>query len=85
MKKIWAYVLSAFSLLLGLFFWERSKRQDAEAKLDNAETKKDDAVLNQHSVDVQAQIERDRLEAERLKKQGASDQELLDFLNKDKQ
>lgn len=81
MNKVWAFVLSAFSLLAGLFFYEKNKREDAEAKLENSETKKNDAVLAQHSTDVQANIEKDKAETE-IKKQDNSDKALLDFLNK---
>lgn len=81
MQKIWGIVLSAFSLLFGAFLWQKNKRQDAEAKLENSETKKNDAVLAQHSEDIKNQIQKDKEETEANKKDN-SDSNLLDFLNK---
>lgn len=81
MNKIWLYITGLFSLILSLLFYEKNKREDVEAKLENSETKKNDAVLAQHSADVQANIEKDKAETE-AKKQDNSDATLLDFLNK---
>lgn len=81
MSKIWTFIGGLFTLVLGLFFYEKNKKEDAEAKLENSETKKNDAVLAQHSADVQANIEKDKAKTE-VKKQDNSDKALLDFLNK---
>lgn len=84
MKKLWGYVIAAFTLLAGLFLWERNKRQDSEAKLENADTKKDDAVLAQHQSDLQKELKDSQAASEAEKAKAVTDQELLDFLNKDK-
>jgi hypothetical protein len=84
MRKIWGYVVGAFTLLVGAFLWERDQKQNAEAKLDNANTKKDDAVLEQHTKDLQAEDEKARLQAEADKRDATTQEELLKFLNKDK-
>lgn len=82
MSKIWAAIASLFSVLVGLFFWERNKRQDAEAQLDNANTDKNDAVLGQHTADVQEQINKDKAAADAAKSAPATNDDLLNFLNK---
>jgi len=38
--KAWQYIVGAFTALLGLFMWERSKRKTAESLLDNLDTVK---------------------------------------------
>jgi hypothetical protein len=81
LTKIWTSVVGIFTLLLGLFFYERNKRQDAEAQLENSETKQKDAVLGQHSEDIKNEINKDNLQAE-AEKAKQSEQDLLDFLNK---
>lgn len=84
MKNWWKYIVGAFTLLVAAFFYEKNKKEDAEAKLDNADMKKDDAVLAQHQVDLQRQIEQDRATAERDKADATTQENLLKFLNKDK-
>lgn len=84
MGKIWVYITAAFTFIVGLFFYEREKKLDAEAKLDNAETKKNDAVLEQHTADLNNQMQEDNAKAEAAKAEATSQEELLKFLNKDK-
>lgn len=84
MKNIWKYVVAAFTLLLGAFLYEKSKKEDAEAKLDNSNTKKEDAVLNQHTQDLKDQDENAKVLAENLKNSDTPKEDLLKFLNKDK-
>jgi len=45
LKKVWLFILAAFGLVLGMFFLERNKRQDVEAKLENSEHDKEKAVV----------------------------------------
>lgn len=82
MKNIWKYIVGAFTLLIGAFLYEKSKKEDAEAKLDNAETKAQDGVLKQHSQDLKDQNEQARLAAETDKRDATTQAELLKFLNK---
>lgn len=56
MKKVWMYIVAAFSLLGGLFFLERSKRKSAESQLENADYKKEDAVLIERQSQAEASI-----------------------------
>lgn len=82
MDKLWKYIIAAFGIITGLFFYEREKKLDAEAKLDNADVKKDDAVLEQHTTDLQKQAQEDKVQAETLKNETTTPKQLLDFLNK---
>jgi Flp pilus assembly protein TadB len=61
-KKLWAGLLSVFALLAGLFVWERSKRKEAEAKIENAEVDQKIAVLDERrqSAIAIAEVEKGR-------------------------
>ena len=45
--QVWAWVAGAFGLLAALFLFERSKREEAESKLESSEVDKKDALLQQ--------------------------------------
>lgn len=81
-NKLWEYVVGLFALLTGAFLFERSKAQDAEAKLDSANAQKTDATLAQHTQDLQEQIKQDAVQAQKAKDAPVTDKDLLDFLNK---
>lgn len=82
MKNWWKYIVGSFTLLLAAFFYEKNKKEDAEAKLDNAETKANDGVLAQHTQDLQAQNDAAKAKAEADKRDATTQEELLKFLNK---
>lgn len=67
MKKLWHWIVALFSVLLGLFFYERNRRKTAEGKLDNAEYKKEDAVLAERQNHVEADIQEQKKKIEEMK------------------
>jgi hypothetical protein len=83
-NRIWYFVGSVFALLLGLFFYERSKRKDAESDLAHAESDKKDAVLadRQEQDKLLLEAERKKLEAEKGRTLTA--EELADWFGKNK-
>lgn len=91
MKKLWGYIVAAFSLVLGLLFYERSRRKSAEALNDNAETKekvmeKQGKVLENNAA-LNAEEELRNKEKESLegkKNEDLSTSNLVDFFNKRK-
>jgi hypothetical protein len=58
MKKAWGYIVAAFSFVVALFFYERSKKNSAEEKLAHAEHDKEDSVLKERQS-VQEKKEED--------------------------
>lgn len=80
MKKIWIWIAGAFTLILGLFFHERNKRQNAEADLQTAESDKRDAVLEEQQKQKQEaiQLQKSRLEAQKGRK--LTEDEMEQFL-----
>lgn len=91
MKKIWGYIVGAFTLIIGLFFMERSKRRSAEALNDNAEMKekvqeKQGKVL-ENNAELKAEENLRAKEKESLeskKNEDLSTSNLVDFFNKRK-
>jgi hypothetical protein len=68
MKKIWGYIVGAFALVFGMFFYERTKRKSAEALNDannarkevdkkQAEILKNNALLGIEEIDRNKQKE----------------------------
>jgi len=91
MKKVWGYVVAAFSLILGLFFMERSKRRSAEALNDNADTlekvrkKESEVMKNNAQLLAEEQLRNNEREAlESKKNEDLSASNLVDFFNKRK-
>jgi hemerythrin superfamily protein len=86
LKKYWKLLAAAFGTLLGLFLFERSKRQDAEAKLENAEVAGKDAVLESKKEAVQSEIAKTNQNIDQLakdlqksKEQNLSNEEIEKF------
>jgi Flp pilus assembly protein TadB len=82
------YLLAAIGLLLGGFFFQRSKRKSAEALLENQESKEQVQAIEaeKHKTDASLQLEEERREdikenAENEKAKPVIDSDLLDFLN----
>jgi hypothetical protein len=67
MKKLWGWVVAAFTIVLGLFFMERSRRKEAEGQLSNAEYKQEDAVLNEKQNQTEASIAEQQKKIEEMK------------------
>jgi len=91
MKKLWGYIVGAFTLIIGLFFMERSRRKSAEALNDNIETKekvmeKEKKVMeNNASLKSEEELrskEKESLESK--KNEDLSTSNLVDFFNKRK-
>lgn len=59
-EKLKYFVLSALALLLLLFGYERKKKLDAEAKAQDIESDKQQAVLAERESNLKAGIENDK-------------------------
>lgn len=91
MKKLWGYIVGAFSLIAGLFFYERAKRRAAESLNDNLDTKekvldKQKKVMeNEISLEKEEQLREEELtKLEEKKNEDLSVSNLVDFFNKRK-
>lgn len=86
-EKIKPYVLNvktlvaaAFGLLFLLFKWEKKGKEDAQAELEQAEYKKNDAVLAQQEQDAKAQLEKDKASLDEEKKKKLTDEQMAEYL-----
>lgn len=91
MKKFWGYIVAAFSLILGMLFYERSRRKSAEALNDNAETlekvleKEESIMKNNASLEVEEEFrKKEEQSLENKKNEDLSTSNLVDFFNKRK-
>lgn len=91
MKKLWGYIVAAFSIVLGLLFYERSRRKSAEALNDNVETKeqvfeKEGKIMkNNASLNAEEELRNKEKESlENKKNEDLSTSNLVDFFNKRK-
>jgi hypothetical protein len=74
---------AAVIAVLGFFlFFERGKRKDAEAKVENAEYEKNDAVLAEKQSALEAKREEIKTEAEAEKAKTLTPTEMVDFFKK---
>lgn len=74
-KNTWLLISSAFALLLGLLFMANNKRKNAEVKLEVAEFKKNDAILN-------TKTEEARKATDAAKTETKTAEELAEFFKK---
>lgn len=77
-----ALVAAALSILFLLFKWEKRGKENAEAQLEQAEYKKNDAVLSQQEQDAKAQLEKDKAALELEKGRKLTDEEMAEYLKK---
>jgi hypothetical protein len=87
LKKYWAYLLALIGGLVGLVFYERGKKQEAEAKLRTAETSKKDAVIEEKKHQMDLKIEelenkKEELKEELDKKLDEANEDTEDFYKK---
>lgn len=68
-SNVWAWVVGAFSLILGLLWWEKMKRKDAEIKLTTANADKDSAVLDERKASISAALEKEKTTEGQLNKE----------------
>lgn len=80
--KLGAAFAAALGLLYILFRWEQSKRKDAEAKLENAEYEKNDAVLVEKQSRTKEDITAVKKTAEEEKAKTLSPSEMEEWLKK---
>lgn len=59
LKSKWAFIVEAFIAIAGLFFYERNRANNAEAKNSIADEAKTDAVLQAKQQDVEAEIKKE--------------------------
>lgn len=91
MKKMWGWIVGAFSVLLGLFFYERSSRKKAESinKLNKLNT---DLSLIQKDIDAnnkelgieQVSIQKQKDLLEKASREKLSNEDIADFINRRK-
>jgi ABC-type phosphate transport system auxiliary subunit len=90
MKKLWGYIVGAFGILLGMLFYERTKRKSAEALNDNLETKeavlKKQAEIEKNNAGLsQEELNRKKiLEDQKGKNEDLSISNIVDFFNRRK-
>lgn len=88
MSDVWnkfkGYLLAfgAFAALVLAFFFEKEKANNAEAKLDESATKEKDAVLAQHTADIESKDAQDKEALDKAKATNPTGQDLADELNK---
>jgi flagellar biosynthesis/type III secretory pathway M-ring protein FliF/YscJ len=82
LKKSWTWIITAIGVLLGLFFYEKSRRKDAESNLLQADSDKKDAVLEQQQSDARKEAEKDIAAIEEEKKKTLTAKELEEYLRK---
>jgi hypothetical protein len=79
--------LAAVAVLVGWLFYERSKRKRVEAKLENAEYQKEDALLAEKQKVSEADIQGQKNNIQKLKdakvnEDDLSPEEVEDYWNK---
>lgn len=80
MPVVW--IGTAITVLLMVVKYLLSKNRELGVKVENAESDKKDAVLNQQQEDLRKQKEADLAAIEAEKGRKLTDKELEDFLNK---
>lgn len=88
---MWGWIVGAFSVLLGLFFYERSSRKKAESinKLNKLNT---DLSLIQKDIDAnnkelgieQVSIQKQKDLLEKASREKLSNEDIADFINRRK-
>jgi len=81
MKKLWAAIVGLFLVLLAMFGYERKRAENDEAKLNEAEHEKQDALLaqKQQTIDQSITDENNKLKQET---KAVTQDDVSDFLKK---
>ena len=82
LRKYWAYIVSFLALIFGAFFYEKSKREEAEAKLINTDNTVDNAILATKIDSLNSQIQEAKSQNEIEKAKQKTAEELLEELKK---
>ena len=69
LQKIWQYAGGVVTLLLGWLYFEHKGRQKAEAKLENAELNRKDAVLENEQQRIEREIEEEKRKMDGLERE----------------
>jgi hypothetical protein len=80
MQKAWLWVAGVFTVVLGLFGFERFRRKEAETKLNLANASKTDAVLEEKQKQLKAKHLLIIQEKEREKGRKLTTDEMEEFL-----
>jgi hypothetical protein len=81
-SKLGAIAASLIGLLAVLFFVEKKEKEDAEAKLVNATVDVKDKELADQQAAIEADTKQVQAQGEAAKAKEPSEQELIDFLNR---
>ena len=82
LSNIWFYVVAGVGLLAYLLQSEKKKRQQAEAELQTAEYKKEDAVLAEKQANVQKMTAEEIAKLEAEKQRTLTPDEMAEYLKK---
>ena len=82
LKKYWSYIVGAFVLILGAFFYEKKRAENAESKNIAPDNSKEQAVVETKIQDLNTNLEEAKKQAEEEKAKEKSKEELLENLKK---